>query len=269
MASSPGQFTFLFTDIEGSAHLWEQYPEAMARQLARHDAILQQAIESHGGGVLSRGGDGFCAAFASSEEALLAAMDILLPDDEWRWTGRAELWMFVSWAALDAGRYDDVPHYTQKCLDEARRYRLSVIEAHALATAARAALAVDDLTAANDLATEAVSVAARIFGSNYAVSDARLVAADVSFRLGLVSEAVDHVRHARTAAQRYGIPTHGALADIEEAKITAELGSIEEARRLIDRARRVVTHTDDPLLRLLEIAQLSLDAAATTRSTQQ
>ena len=30
--------TFLFTDIEGSTQLWEQYPEAMKLALARHDA---------------------------------------------------------------------------------------------------------------------------------------------------------------------------------------------------------------------------------------
>jgi 4-hydroxybenzoate polyprenyltransferase len=31
--------TFLFTDIEGSTRLWERFPEAMARDLARHDAL--------------------------------------------------------------------------------------------------------------------------------------------------------------------------------------------------------------------------------------
>jgi hypothetical protein len=30
--------TFLFTDIEGSTHLWEQEPERMGPALARHDA---------------------------------------------------------------------------------------------------------------------------------------------------------------------------------------------------------------------------------------
>src|SRR5262249_34837959 len=36
---STGTVTFLFTDIEGSTHLWEQHKDAMAVALARHDAI--------------------------------------------------------------------------------------------------------------------------------------------------------------------------------------------------------------------------------------
>ena len=35
-----GTVTFLFTDIEGSTQLWEQYRSAMAQAVARHDAIL-------------------------------------------------------------------------------------------------------------------------------------------------------------------------------------------------------------------------------------
>ena len=39
-----GTVTFLLTDIEGSTRLWEQFPTAMQTALARHDAVLQQAI---------------------------------------------------------------------------------------------------------------------------------------------------------------------------------------------------------------------------------
>ena len=67
--------TFLFTDIQGSTRLWEQHPEAMKAALARHDAILRQAIESHGGHVFKTVGDGFCAAFTSAPDALSAALD--------------------------------------------------------------------------------------------------------------------------------------------------------------------------------------------------
>src|SRR5207244_1701061 len=45
-----GTVTFLFTDIEGSTRLWEQYPEAMQTALARHDALLAPGIRQHGGG---------------------------------------------------------------------------------------------------------------------------------------------------------------------------------------------------------------------------
>ena len=67
--------TFLFTDIQGSTRLWEQHPEAMKLALARHDAILRHAIESHGGHVFKTVGDAFYAAFTSAPEAVSAALD--------------------------------------------------------------------------------------------------------------------------------------------------------------------------------------------------
>src|SRR5437588_11421721 len=70
-----GTVTFLFTDIEGSTRLWEQHPEAMQMALARHDALLRTAIETHGGDVFKTMGDQFCAAFATASEALAAAVD--------------------------------------------------------------------------------------------------------------------------------------------------------------------------------------------------
>jgi predicted ATPase/class 3 adenylate cyclase len=69
-----GTITFLFTDIQGSAKLWEQFPDEMRDALARHDAIMQQAIEGHGGCVFKTMGDGFCAAFHTPPEALAAAL---------------------------------------------------------------------------------------------------------------------------------------------------------------------------------------------------
>ena len=40
-----GTVTFLFTDLEGSTRLWEEFPEAMRGALARHDEILRDAVE--------------------------------------------------------------------------------------------------------------------------------------------------------------------------------------------------------------------------------
>jgi class 3 adenylate cyclase len=39
-----GTVTFLFTDIEGSTHLWEEHPEDMGVGLERHDVILKDAM---------------------------------------------------------------------------------------------------------------------------------------------------------------------------------------------------------------------------------
>ena len=69
-----GTVTFLFTDIEGSTKLWEQYPEPMKRALARHDGLLREAIEGHGGHVIKTTGDGFHAAFQTGVDGVAAAL---------------------------------------------------------------------------------------------------------------------------------------------------------------------------------------------------
>jgi len=74
MGLPTGTLTFLFTDIEASTRLWEQFPEAMQRALARHDALLPRAIEQHDGGVVKSTGDGCLAAFATAPDALAAAL---------------------------------------------------------------------------------------------------------------------------------------------------------------------------------------------------
>jgi len=69
-----GTVTFLFTDIEGSTRLWEQHPQAMSEALARHDAILVDAVESSGGHVVKTTGDGLFAVFTRAESAITAAL---------------------------------------------------------------------------------------------------------------------------------------------------------------------------------------------------
>jgi predicted ATPase/class 3 adenylate cyclase len=69
-----GTITFLFTDIAGSTELWEQQPQAMQRALARHDALVRQAIEQQRGIIFKTVGDAFCAAFATAPDALAAAI---------------------------------------------------------------------------------------------------------------------------------------------------------------------------------------------------
>jgi predicted ATPase/class 3 adenylate cyclase len=64
--------TFLFTDIEGSTQLWESQPTAMRFALARHDALMREAIEGAGGRVFKTVGDAFCATFPTPVEALAA-----------------------------------------------------------------------------------------------------------------------------------------------------------------------------------------------------
>jgi predicted ATPase/class 3 adenylate cyclase len=70
-----GTVTFLFTDIEGSTTLAQQFPAELPALFARHHAILQQAIEVHNGHVFQIIGDAFCAAFHTAGDALQAALD--------------------------------------------------------------------------------------------------------------------------------------------------------------------------------------------------
>ena len=80
-----GTVTFLFTDIEGSTKLAQQYPDAMPVLLARHHEILHQAIQTNNGHVFQIVGDSFAAAFHSAGDALNAAFAAqqLLQNESW------------------------------------------------------------------------------------------------------------------------------------------------------------------------------------------
>jgi predicted ATPase/class 3 adenylate cyclase len=73
-----GTVTFLFTDIEGSARLWEHYPDAMKLTLARHDALIAASIEQFEGILIkSKGeGDSAFAVFSRATDAV-AAVDAI------------------------------------------------------------------------------------------------------------------------------------------------------------------------------------------------
>src|SRR5882672_9672136 len=89
-----GRFTFLVTDIEQSTRRWEEAPEAMRAALARHDAVLRQAIAAAGGELFKHTGDGVIAAFAAARPAVEAAAaaqrQLALPVRMGLYTGEAE-----------------------------------------------------------------------------------------------------------------------------------------------------------------------------------
>jgi class 3 adenylate cyclase len=84
-----GTVTFLFTDVEGSTRLWERDTEAMSRALSRHDELLRNVVEVHGGVVFKTVGDAFHAAFPTAPEAVEAALDAQksLLSEQWEETG--------------------------------------------------------------------------------------------------------------------------------------------------------------------------------------
>ncbi|HLZ32106.1 MAG TPA: SIR2 family protein [Chloroflexota bacterium] len=73
-----GTVTFLFTDVEGSTRLWEQFPEQMRQALVRHDALIEQCVGRHSGVLVRpRGeGDSRFAVFRRTVDAAAAAAAI-------------------------------------------------------------------------------------------------------------------------------------------------------------------------------------------------
>jgi len=73
-----GIVTFLFTEIEGSTRLWDQYPERMKDALASHDALIRTAVEGNRGTVIKMLGVGVYAAFDDALDGVLATLQLQL-----------------------------------------------------------------------------------------------------------------------------------------------------------------------------------------------
>ena len=104
-----GTVTFLFTDIEGSTRRWDAQPEAMQQALARHDALLREAIERHGGYVFKTMGDAYHAAFATPGAAVRAAIEgqrVLAAED---WGGAVRMALHTGVADERDGDYFGPP----------------------------------------------------------------------------------------------------------------------------------------------------------------
>ena len=82
-----GTVTFLFTDVQGSTHAWEESPELMLEALAQHDEAVVGATNEHGGvTVKPRGeGDSRFIVFQSAVDAVagVAEMQRRLVDVDW------------------------------------------------------------------------------------------------------------------------------------------------------------------------------------------
>ena len=79
------QVTFLFTDIEGSLKLAQQFPDTLPAALEKHHKILLEAIESNNGFVFEIIGDAFCAAFENSNDAVKASHDAQMKLNSEKW----------------------------------------------------------------------------------------------------------------------------------------------------------------------------------------
>lgn len=86
MSTRPsGTVTFLFTDIEGSTKLAQQYPDAIQGLLTRHHEILRQCIQAQNGYSFQNEGDSLAVAFHSPLDAVKAAINAqhLLQSEAW------------------------------------------------------------------------------------------------------------------------------------------------------------------------------------------
>ena len=106
-----GTITFLLTDIEGSTALWEASPEAMHLAVARHDALLTEQVEQHGGVVVrNRGeGDSFFTVFQRATDAVAAARGVqqALHAEAWQVDPpiRVRIGLYTGEAELREGNY--------------------------------------------------------------------------------------------------------------------------------------------------------------------
>lgn len=80
-----GTVTFLFTDIQASTKIAQQYPDAWENLRARHHTLLRQAMQTYKGYVFQIVGDAFCVAFHTAIDALNAAVfaQRLLQQEHW------------------------------------------------------------------------------------------------------------------------------------------------------------------------------------------
>jgi predicted ATPase/class 3 adenylate cyclase/DNA-binding CsgD family transcriptional regulator/Tfp pilus assembly protein PilF len=119
-----GTVTFLFTDIEGSTRFLEARPETYRAALARHDAIIRQAVATHAGVIFQTRGDGFCAAFASPSDSIRAALDAqrALRLEPWEDGGsiKARMGLHTGEVELQNGEYFGQPlHRCARLMDSA------------------------------------------------------------------------------------------------------------------------------------------------------
>src|SRR5215216_3619967 len=104
-----GTVTFLFTDVAGSSRRWDEQPDGMKTALQRHDAILREAIERHGGHVFKTVGDAFHAAFTTPGAARGAAVEAQRTLAENEWAGAVRMALHTGVADERDGDYFGPP----------------------------------------------------------------------------------------------------------------------------------------------------------------
>lgn len=118
-----GTITFLYTDIEGSTPMWDHNPQAMQASVERHNAILREAIEAHGGMIYKVIGDAFQAAFSmppKAIEAAVAAQKALVSAD-WGESGPIRVRMGIHTGPAEASAGDYISSSSNQTLNRVAR----------------------------------------------------------------------------------------------------------------------------------------------------
>jgi predicted ATPase/class 3 adenylate cyclase len=142
-----GTVTFLFTDIEDSAGLAQDYPQALPALLAQHHALVRQAIEAQGGVVFRVLGDAFCAAFQTASAALIATLEAQRALQHAAWSPaavRVRMGVHTGSAQATDARPDD-PYSGYLTLTRAQRVMAAAHGQQVLLSGTTATLVSDDL----------------------------------------------------------------------------------------------------------------------------
>jgi predicted ATPase/class 3 adenylate cyclase len=104
-----GTVTFLFSDIEGSTRLLQEYGDRWPDIVERHNELLRGAFDGHGGVELGTEGDSFFVVFPSAPSAIAAAVAAQRGLLEEAWPGgarvRARMGLHTGEAVITGGTY--------------------------------------------------------------------------------------------------------------------------------------------------------------------
>jgi class 3 adenylate cyclase/predicted ATPase/DNA-binding winged helix-turn-helix (wHTH) protein len=146
-----GVVTFVLTDIEGSAGLWDADPEGMAAALELHDELVARTAESHGGRLLKTKGEGdsTLTVFRRASAALAGAAELRELLAGASWPGGIELRVRIAIHTGEAHERDG--DYFGPALNRAARLRALATGAATLLSQATTEIVHDRLPPGTEL----------------------------------------------------------------------------------------------------------------------
>ena len=146
-----GLLTFCLTDMVGSTALWDRHPHVMASVVARHDALVEDAVIRHDGHLIQQQGEGdsTLSVFSRPANAVRATVDIHAAIANEAWPPGIEV---VVRAAVHVGTADvRGGRYFGATLNRAARLRGLASGGQTVVSLATAELVREDLPADTEL----------------------------------------------------------------------------------------------------------------------